>query len=258
MPIPKWGHKGDTFREILSLWEQKGFVNLCASPDRYVWWEKPGYVLLHDHPQLFDVNKQLPDFKLGLFANEYYESEKSKRWIFWPRNPRKTIEKFENMKHVPVHKRYWKSTFIGKVENQIQLDNRFQSRIDWTKYIQLIKIVKGVQTPYPYPPEVYLHVLSKSKMGLLLPGYGPKCNRDIECCAMGCVPIKTPGVCTEYYNKWNKNENYLVIEDESDIISVLNTDNYILQYIQENNIKWFKENCTIEGSFETTRKIIEG
>lgn len=267
-PLPKHGHKGDTFREIIDVWEQKGYVNILPSPDRYCWWGKPGTVLLHDHPQVFDVSEKLPDYTLGVFGNEMPSEDRRPDvphvpWIFWARNP-KVFWKFIDQKNndprdgiTPVDSRYWKSIFVGKVENPHQQKMRFQSKIDWTKHIDFLFIVKGAQTPYPFAPDVYLELMNRSKFALLLPGYGPKCNRDVEALGCGAIPIVTPGVCTNYYEPLVENEHYLRLESEEDFEKIVSTDSKTLTDIQKNGQEWYKRNCSPEGSFETTKRIVE-
>jgi len=251
-PLPKWGHKGDTFREILDVWEAKGLVQLVPSPDRYVWWGRDK-TLLHDHPRIeFD----LPEFNVGLFGNQQHTG--GLPWIFWGRNPKHLEENFNEHSRIKPKYRMWKSIFMGKVENEIQMNNRFQSKIDWSKNIQNFVMVKGFNTPYPYSPADYLYNMSTAKFSLLLPGYGPKCNRDIEAMAMGSIPIVTPGVCVEYHDTWVEGENYLRMEKEKDLKKIYDTPNDQLEEIQERNYDWYVRNCTFEGAFNTTKKIIEG
>jgi hypothetical protein len=250
-PLPKWGHKGDTFREILDEWERLGLVQLEASSDRFVWWGRRN-VLLYDHPR---VESDIPEFDRGLFGNMQHDD--GTPWIFWGRNP-KLLEKFFNERdRVPIKYRMWNSIFMGKIENKIQMDNRFQSKIDWSKHIQNLVIVKGVNTPYAYSPPDYLYNMSLSKFAFLLPGFGPKCNRDIEAMACGSIPIVTPGVCVEYYDSWVEGENYFRMESETDIQKIYDTSLDQLQEMQERNYDWYNRNCTMQGSFNTTKKIIE-
>lgn len=251
-PIPKWGHKGDTFREILDEWERLGLAQIEASQDRFVWWGKRE-ILLHDHPR---IENDLPEFKHGLFGNMQHEN--GLPWIFWGRNPRHLENSFETLDKVPVKYRMWKSLFIGKIENEIQQNNRFQMKIDWTKHVQNFIVVKGVQTPYPYSPADYLYNMSRTRFAILLPGYGPKCNRDIEAVAMGAIPVATPGVCTKYHDEWVEGENYLQINTVDDFEKVYDTPLNQLQEMQDRNYEWYNRNCTFRGSFETTKKIIEG
>ena len=250
-PLPKWGHKGDTFREILDEWERMGLAQLEASSDRFVWWGKRE-VLLHDHPRIED---DLPEFNVGLFGNAQHE--KGLPWIFWGRNPELLENYHYTLTQRSVRERTIKSIFLGKVENQIQFNNRFQSKVDWSNHIDLYCVVSGVNTPYPCSQEEYLKFMADSKFALLLPGYGPKCNRDIEAIAMGAIPIVTPGVCTEYYNTWEEGKNYLRMETVEDLERIYDTPNDQLQEMQETNYQWYVDNCTTFSSFYLTKKIIE-
>lgn len=259
-PLPKHGHKGHAFREIIDQWEIDGYVNVLASPDRNCWWGKPGEVLLHDHTHAFDVVKELPEFRAALFANAPYpldDGKNTSNWTMWGWNPRMLDQLYDEHARIKPVDRMWESMFVGKIENQHQMDMRFQTRIDWSKHIQLLAIVKGVHAQYPYSAYDYLWNMAKAKFAILLPGYDPKCCRDIEACAAGAIPIVTPGVCTKYYNEWEEGVNYLRMEKESDLAKLYKTPNKTLNKIQQNNYEWYEANSSIKGVFELTSKIID-
>ena len=53
-------------------------------------------------------------------------------------------------------------------------------------------MVKGASEPYPFTQKQYLENLGDARFGLCLAGYGWKCHREVECMAMGCVPLVAP------------------------------------------------------------------
>lgn len=257
--VPTSGHKGDSFRELIQLWMRDGFVEIFPSPDRYVWLQKPGTVLLYDYDLVTDFGG-LPSYEIGLFGNQVpVNSPNSFPWIMWGRHPYLVEQMYAEMNKIKPKHRMWKSLFVGKVENDVQFKNRFQTGIDWSKHIQNFTVVKGAATPYPYSPVDYLYNMSRTQFAFLLPGYGPKCNRDIEAMAMGAIPVVTPGVSTEYYRPWVENVNYVSIQTEQDIESLkkLEKNDTLLEKIQRENYKWYLENCSSKGSFETTLEIIQ-
>lgn len=98
--------------------------------------------------------------------------------------------------------------------------------------------------------------MSKTRIALLLPGYGPKCQRDIEAMALGCVPLVTPGVCTNYHDPWIENVHYLEMKTENDLKKLMNKTSKQLQAMSNENISWYERNCSVRGSFKTTEKVI--
>ena len=112
-------------------------------------------------------------------------------------------------------------------------------------------------TPYKYTQEEYLDLLRKSRFGLCLPGYGPKCNREIELMALGVVPIITPGVDLTYFNPLVDGIHYVYVESPEELKSVIEkiTESKWVE-MSESCLDWFEDNCSVLGSFNTTQKII--
>lgn len=256
--------KGDTFRELLSMWEESGYCKLETNNDPFCWWvDEDKEVLLYDHPR-FDY---IPHgWEYALFANTQLNCDevqggldgrpKCSPWIFWSRHPRKLEKSIEQ--GIPTYQeRKTKSIFLGKVENDIQLDNR--QKHDWSSCIEKFSmpIAIGDVTSYPYTQEEYLNEIKNSKFGLCLPGYGPKCNREIEYLGSGTVPIMTPGCGLEYYDELREGTHYLKADTPDDVLrlvdSVMETE---WNFLSENGRSWYNRNCSRKGSFETTKKII--
>ena len=72
-----------------------------------------------------------------------------------------------------------------------------------------------------FSQEIYLKLLSESKFGLCLRGYGSKCHRDIELMALGTVPIFTPEVSIDYNDPLIENYHYIKIKANQAIVKVL-------------------------------------
>jgi hypothetical protein len=90
-----------------------------------------------------------------------------------------------------------------------------------------------------------------------LPGYGPKCNREIEYLALGVVPIVTPGVDLTYYEPLVENVHYLRVDRAEDIQDKINTLSEEQWSIMSNNGReWYERNCSPEGSYRVTERII--
>jgi hypothetical protein len=257
-PLPKFGHKGDSFRAVIDAWETMGLCMVRSSPDHCCWWGEPGKVLLWDHDLLTDHT--IPEHDFALYANTVPDDrQKSSPWIMWPRHP-VLFEKWrgKNLKPIPPAFRLFKSTFVGKVENQLQLNNRFASDINWWDNVTNFQVVKGAATQYPYSSEMYNYVMARSRFAILLPGYGPKCNRDVEACGLGCVPVVTPGVDVKnYYRPWEENVHYVTLESTEDFDKIYSLDKDHLQDIQTNVLDWYEKNATIQGIFDTTKEIID-
>jgi len=243
-----------TFRELLELWEENGFCSTGESPDDFCWVGEHGDILLYDWPRIDDRN--ITKFNFGLFGNTVPLHEKVSPWIFWARRPRK-LEQARNSGIKSYKDRHINSIFLGKIENPIQEYNRTQH--DWSKYIEFFNCNKGEagENNYKYTQEEYLEKIGSSKFGLCLPGYGPKCNREIELLGMGVVPIFTQGVDYTYYKPLIENVHFIKAESPEEIeFKIKNITEEQWQVLHNNGQDWFKKNCSTKGSFDTTLEII--
>jgi hypothetical protein len=144
--------------------------------------------------------------------------------------------------------------FYGKTENAIQERRR---RGDWAAVCEEWIMVKG-QEKYPFTQSEYLERLGSSRFGLCLPGYGLKCHREIECMAMGCVPIVLKGVDMDSYAVPPvRGKHYLQVEKPEDVPIVARIDRETWEQMSAACISWWKENASCEGSFKLTARLIE-
>ena len=200
-----WSHCGDTFREMADLWAERGYVQLEKSEDtHYCWWGGVGEVLLYDRPTARWWTAPPPSYQMALFGNcappgPAAHLLRQSVWSFWGRSPRA----LEGVALRRENVRGWssrsiESLFLGKVENGVQLAGRTGS--DWSRAVSLFSMpIDSTGKPYPFTQEQYLEKLCNARFGLCLPGFGPKCNREIEYFCCGVVPIVTPGVDMKGY-----------------------------------------------------------
>lgn len=249
-------HKRDTSRELVDIWKE---MNLCEVienevNDYFLWAEEPGKTLLYEYDR-WDVFPWLPNsWKRGLFGGMQHPN--GLPWIYWGRRPKMLHNKImAGLKG--FDDRTIESIFLGKIENGVQQANR--TKHDWSKYIELFSmpIKLGDSFSWPYTQEEYLDKVSNTKFGLCLPGYGPKCNREIEYLGLGVVPLITENVDTKYHDPLIENLHYFRIktpEDIQKIIKACSKDRW--EYMSYNCKKWYEKNCSPVGAFETTLRIV--
>lgn len=246
-------HTDDSFREIVLEWGKRGFVNVIRSDEPYIWWGQKGDILLYDRDTFMWYDQVTPKYNSMLCGCDNKNLINSSNWIYWARHPCN----LENIDIVSFNKRQFSSVFIGRIENEVQSIYR---QNDWKKYIEIFDILVAKEgLPYKYTNKEYIDLIRYSKFGLCLRGFGPKCHREVELMACGTIPIITPEVDIDnYYNPPIENIHYIRVSKPEDIPLKINT---ITQEKWEEMskacVQWYQENCSVQGSFNTTKEIIQ-
>lgn len=221
---PRYNHKDDSWRELVQLW-QKGNSDRMAlkrENNHHCWFM--GNVLLYDRPTLEWVDNEVFTSDIILMGNgdmkEINELEgrfKNKKvkvqpWIFWPRNPT-DLESYIETNHVKKwSQRGVESCFIGNYTTSVQKLNRVGN---WGDVIEDFHLTSGGK--YKFTPKEYFDRLSRSKYGLCLRGYGKKCHREVECMALGTVPIVSESVSMDYNDSLVEGIHYIRVKEPNDV-----------------------------------------
>ena len=257
-------HSGDTFREMVDIWGERGYVTVERSNvSGYCWWGGIGEILLYDRPTARWWNEST-SYQMALFGNCAPPGPGPHRlrqsvWGFWPRSPRAIealVARYENLKGFSA--RSIKSLFLGKVENGVQKEHR--TGADWASAVELFSMpFDSTGAPYPYTQEQYLDKLCSSQFGLCLPGFGPKCNREIEYFACGCVPIITSGVDMKgYLVPPQEGIHYFVAKNPDEVREIVkNTSAEQWALMSAAGRSWWRTYASAEGLFRLTWARIE-
>jgi len=241
-------HKGDSFREMVSLWESKGYISVKRSATNFVWL---GETLLYDRANYDWLNKDPEPYKKILCGNpDASQIVNGIQWSFWPRNPKLVEALAPSLVNTERTKTL---VFYGAAENNVQKSHRSNRLYEACDEYSLTD-----GTTYKYTPSEYLHALAQSKFGLCLAGYGPKCNREIECMALGTVPLVAPDVdMTNYYEPPQEGLHYIRLktfdpEEASEAIKISHTR---WQIMSAAAVNWWKVNASAHGLWELTKKL---
>lgn len=258
-------HAGDTFREMVEIWKERNYVNVTYSETTpYCWWGGIGEILLYDRPTTRWWTNPPPVCQMALFGNcappgpEEYIRRQSV-WSFWPRSPR-AVEQIvsQGLNRKGYMTRTIESVFLGKIENGIQHVHR--TGADWKSAVTLFSMpVDTTGAPYPYTQEAYLETLCASRYGLCLRGFGPKCNREIEYFACGCVPIVTPDVDMKHYLVPPVEDvHYVVAKTPEDVRRIVaDTKPERWARMSAAGREWWRAYASAEGMFRLTWARIE-
>lgn len=240
-------HAGDSFREMIELWEERGYIEKQLSSCKNIWLNSIGDTLLYDRPNYMwikESDKEEQSWKKGLFGNPKPIGANSVSWSFWPRRPRlveamlnKTFEKTKDV------------VFYGSIENEVQKSNR--TRYDWSSCCD--EFVMGDKARFS--EQEYLDKLSVARYGLCLAGYGKKCHREVECMALGTVPIVSREVDMDNYAcKPIEGVHYLRVSSPEDLLEKVKSVKNWLE-MSEACKKWFLQNSSADGMWELTKKL---
>jgi hypothetical protein len=263
-----FSHAGDSFRELARLWAEKGYVALEESPElTQVWLGGVGDTLLYDRPTLewlAKAPKEEMRWREALFGNPLPASAlglpgvpAAKPWIFWPRRPRLVEDAVAaGIGAASYEDRARRVVFYGRSENAVQMQRRTTQ--DWsaafTDSADEFVHVKGASEPYPLTQMEYLKRLAGARFGLCLAGYGRKCHREIECFAMGCVPLVAPEVdMSSYADPPLEGIHYVRVKTPDEAARVAkDTSAEIWAAMSAAGRDWWRRNASVAGSWKTT------
>jgi len=102
-----------------------------------------------------------------------------------------------------------------------------------------------------------LKKLQTARYGLCLAGYGKKCHREIECMAMGCVPVVSPEVDMDSYaDPPVEGFHYLRVKGVTDIkerIARLSPEAWEAMSVA--GFQWWQKNASAEGLWKLTQTL---
>ena len=250
-------HSGDTFREMAALWEAKGLVRVEKSNQTpYCWLGGIGETLLYDRPT-FDWLKHAPaTYKRILCGNpDAAQVLKGIQWTFWPRRPA-LVEQVAAEEQKPFDERTDTLVFYGRVENEVQ--GRHRNNKLWEACDEFSMPV-GANKEYAFSQEEYLKKLGNARFGLCLAGFGPKCNREIECFALGTVPVVAPDVDMEKYaTPPQEGVHYIRLksfnpEEAKTLLESVTKERW--ESMSHSAHQWWKENSSAEGMWALTERL---
>lgn len=264
-----FGHAGDSFREMAVMWGQRGYCEVKEHPMATLCWYtssggEPGDSdswLLYDRPNLdwlWAAPTTEQAWKHGLFGNPEPPKGGSS-WSFWPRRP-ELVEKLV-AQNVPLRK-YGERTrgivFYGKIENRVQEARRTTAA--WSQVCDEFIMPKGEDAKYPFTQEEYLVNLSQARFGLCLAGYGRKCHREVECMAMGCVPVVDKEVdISSYANPPIEGIHYIRVSGPDEVST--KTEGISEEAWSRMSAacrEWWLANASCKGIFDLTMRLVKG
>ena len=241
------------FRDMVRIWEERGYCTVLETEDSsYVWWGEIGDVLLYD----WDTPRWLHsvNYAMALFGNcapPEPEGHRQSVWSYWGKHPRL----LEDVERLGWSDRPIVSAFMGKVENGIQKAHR---STDWESVIEVFSMpTDSTESPYPYSPSEYIETLRKSRFGLCLAGTGSKCHREIECMALGTVPIVAGVDMSGYLVPPQEGIHFLraTPANVTRVISEITEEKW--EEMSAACHAWWRQNASAEGLFRLTWARIE-
>ncbi len=259
-PTGFFHHGGDSFREMVDLWAEKGYVKVVKDESVYnVWLGGVGETLLYDRPTIEWYQKspaREQKWTRALFGNPAPMGVNAYAWSFWPRRPR-LVEELAPTATASFAERKKHTVFYGKIENAVQDVARRGKGEDWSYICDEFDLVIGSAAKYKYTQREYLEALAGARFGLCLPGFGKKCHREVECMAMGCVPVITPDVdITHYANPPEEGLHFVRVDSPEDAYEKLAKISRASWEVMSAACKtWWKRNASCDGMWELTKQL---
>jgi hypothetical protein len=233
-------------------------VTIEERPVSQIWLGGVGETLLYDRPTLQWL-QQAPKaesvWKHALFGNPE-PPQGGKSWSFWPRRP----ELVEELVAAGLPTKSFEArekglVFYGRSENAVQRERR--TKLEWAEACDDFSHRINVDN-YPYTQREYLERLANARFGLCLAGYGYKCHREIECMAMGCVPVVAPEVdMTNYADPPVEGLHYFRVETPEEAKAMLQTTAERWMVMSAACRDWWQRNASTEGMWELTQRLIK-
>ena len=215
-PLPgEFHHADDSFRELAVITGER-LNDLVVMRAENITLPRLGKTIcMYDRPQKRWMTQEV-DQSLKVFVGNMDATlmdSKFSPWIFWPRKPR-VLEKFLEGPQPPKD---IESVFIGNIENSVQAEHRDTK---WCDVIQEFHLTNGHK--HLFTQEEYLTKMARSKWGLCLKGFGVKCHREVECMALGVVPLITDGIpMHSYLNPPVEGKHFLRVSKPEDVPRVI-------------------------------------
>jgi hypothetical protein len=239
-------HKGDSFREMVKLWEERGYVSIEYADTPYVWLNSIGDTILYDRANFSWLGQT--SYKKILCGNpDPANVPNGVKWSFWPRHP-KIVEELAEV--LLTNERIKTLVFYGAAENHVQKAHRSNRLCEACDDFSLTD-----GSSYKFDQRDYLYALSQSKFGLCLAGFGPKCNREIECMAVGTVPVVAPDVDMDnYMNPPKEGVHYIRLKsfDPEEARNAVNINSW--EEMSKAAHEWWKANSSAKGLWAITRE----
>jgi hypothetical protein len=244
---------------MVQMWRDRGWIRLeTTTKSPFVWWGKEGDTLLYDRATWDWLDQVEPKYK-KLFAGnpDPKDIPRASVWSFWPRHPRALEAFLETDPPLPFNKRDKTLVFYGKIENPIQAEHRTNALHEACDDFAM---PTDASKPHTYSQAEYLQNLASAKFGLCLAGFGPKCNREIECMALGTVPVVAPDVdMVNYTNPPQEGKHYIRLntfdpQDAKAVIAQI-TDAEWTQLSAAAHT-WWRQNASCEGLFILTKSLV--
>jgi len=144
--------------------------------------------------------------------------------------------------------------FYGHSENPVQRSRR--SGANWSSACDDFTHTISAVSVYKYTQAEYLERLANAKYGLCLAGYGYKCHREIECMAMGCVPVVAPEVDMSNYADppvEGLHDFRVATPAAAAEIKNITAERWTVMSVACRD--WWRRNASVDGMWELTKRL---
>ena len=170
--------------------------------------------------------------------------DKYSPWIYWARRP--TITDKEHS-----YKKWTKtidSIFMGNIENSVQAKHRSDK---WKDCVSEFHLTNG--KIHKFSHREYIKKLASARYGLCMKGFGEKCHREMECMAVGTVPLCIGDIpMHSFLDPPEEGKHFFRVHTPEDVTNVIkNTPNNKYEEMSKACMEWYNKNVYVKNWFHT-------
>jgi hypothetical protein len=226
--------------KIFSKWKEEFNVDLTYSDSENI--------LINDNIILYPYEKH-KNFKS--IQKVIHTNLPNSKWCYFNKNSM-DLDYHNIDDSYSFENRNIKTIFHGKINSEEKIKIRSKN---WSKNIENFSLEFE---EFSLSQNDYIDLLKKSIFGICLKGDSKRSSHLLDYLALGVIPLITSDIDISFYDNLIKGLHYFNIESPEDIKEIVeNTNKEHLILMSNECKKWYRNNCSISGSYKNLLLLID-